>query len=411
MPRGSRSGSIIVIPAVRRKGRVVEPEKIYARRRFRDPKTGRMREKKRLAENRTDAKEKLHELLDEIRRERVEVISHSPGKTFRDLATFYEDNYLQPPKKNATGAQASRLHLRSWDKLRSRLKTLKEEFGDEPLRAIDYERIDEFRKRLIDKPIITGRPPNVRTRERSMAAVNRPLQLLRRMLNLARQQPRRWITEDPFADGDPLIRVSIETKRMRILSQAEEKKLLTEVRTAGNSGRSDARHFKSLYPAIVFAIDTAMRAGEQFSTRVSDVDLDEGFIRVSAARSKVGQERIVPISARLRADLLKLKPIKRSLRATHHRDALIFDFDKPKRSFATALRNAKIENFRWHDLRHTGTMRMLNAGVDPATAMKITGHTSWTTFMRYVNLNPELVRGVAAKLDQSRSKKKRTKAA
>ena len=41
-------------------------------------------------------------------------------------------------------------------------------------------------------------------------------------------------------------------------------------------------------------------------------------------------------------------------------------------------------------------MRMLNATKDPAKVMKITGHTTWATFVKYVNLNPEL----PAKLQQ-----------
>ncbi len=401
--RGSRDGTVIIIPEKRdpRTKKVLEPEKILVRKRYVDS-NGRRREFKRTAENRTHARELLTDLRADARKAKVAVLSTQPSKTFADLAKFYEDEYLKPPKRDGEG-------LRSWYKIKSRLKALKEEFGDEPLRSIDYERIEQFRKRLIETPIVVSRrrqTPDSRpqTRPRSMASVNRPLQLLRRMLNLARQRPRNWISEDPFSHGEPLVRTSIETKRMRILSRDEEKRLLATVRTECDSGRADAKHFKSLYPAIIFAIDTAMRAGEQFLTRVSDVNLEEGFIRVNPDRAKTMQERMVPISQRLARELKQLKPLRRK---RPNPNALIFDFQRPKRSFATALRNAKIENFRWHDLRHTGTMRMLDAGVDPATAMKVTGHTSWTTFMRYVNLNPELVRGVAAKMDTARKPKRR----
>lgn len=381
--RGSDDGTIIVVPAVRRGGRIIEPERILVRVRRHG------REKKRLAESRTHAKELRRDLIEEFKREQVAIIV-PPSKTFKELAEYYEREYLQPPKRNGDG-------LRSWDKLKSRLKTLKAEFGEEPLRSIDYARIDDFRKRF-------QKTKTWQKKDRGVTSVNRALSLLRRMLNLARQKPLRWISEDPFADGPPLIRTSLETKRMRILSHAEERALLAQCK---------AEKREHLRPALIFAIDTAARAGEQFSTRVRDVDLGQGFIRIRAGMAKTGQERLVPITERLRRELLKLKPMKLHLRgkSMRHRDELIFDFRRPKTSFASACKDAGIENFRWHDLRHTGTMRMLEAGVDPATCMKVTGHTNWTTFMRYVNLNAELMRGVASKLDQSRSKKKRSRAA
>lgn len=407
MPKGSRSGSIIIIPAVRGpRGRILEPEKIFVRRRYVDPKTGRRREKKRLAENRTDAKEKLHELREEILRDQVEVIRPT-SKTFAELADYYEEAYLHPPNRKGEG-------LKSWDKIKSRLKALKSEFGDEPLNNIDYERIDKFRKRFADTPIVRRRPGShflSPPRLRGIASVNRALSLLRRMLNIARQKRTWGVTHNPFEDGDALIRVAKEVERMRILSHAEEKRLLATVRTNCGSGRADARHYCNLYPAIIFAIDTAARAGEQFSTRVCDVDLDEGLIRIGSHRAKTGQERIVPITSRLRAELLKLKPIKRSRRskspASNLQSQLIFDFIRPKRSFAGACKSAGIDNFRWHDLRHTGTMRMIEAGERESIVMKITGHTNYKTFMRYVNLNPELVRAAARKIDLARAPKRK----
>ncbi len=408
MPRGSRSGSIIIVPAVRGlRGRILEPEKIFVRRRYRDPQTGKLREKKRRVESRTEAKEKLHELRDEIKRERLFPITHhSSPITFAQLAAHYEKHFLHPPDRNGNG-------LKSWRQVTSTLKTLKTEFGDEPLRAIDYERIDDFRIKL------AGTKTRAK-KTRGITSVNRHLELLRRLLNIARRKPLKWISENPFADGEPLTRRSKEVERMRILTHKEETALLAFVKSAGDRVHAQAIHYQNLYSALIFAIDTAMRAGEQFKTRVSDVHLEQEYIRTIGKRN---ERRIVPISKRLRRELLQLKPIKRSLRRRARarsaripaggpqaslpasRDELIFDFRRPKNSFANACQKVGIDDFRWHDLRHTGIMRMLEAGVDPATVMKITGHTSWTTFMRYVNLNPELVRGVAAKMDQRRRKR------
>ncbi|TDI33715.1 MAG: hypothetical protein E2P03_04715, partial [Acidobacteria bacterium] len=46
-------------------------------------------------------------------------------------------------------------------------------------------------------------------------------------------------------------------------------------------------------------------------------------------------------------------------------------------------RRARVENVRFHDLRHTFTTRMLEAGVDIRTIMAVTGHKSLAMFQRY----------------------------
>ena len=53
------------------------------------------------------------------------------------------------------------------------------------------------------------------------------------------------------------------------------------------------------------------------------------------------------------------------------------------RSFRTALKEAGIIDFRFHDLRHCASTNLRRAGVDTATAMKIVGHKSEKMWKRY----------------------------
>ena len=53
------------------------------------------------------------------------------------------------------------------------------------------------------------------------------------------------------------------------------------------------------------------------------------------------------------------------------------------RSFRTALKEAGIIDFRFHDLRHCASTNLRRAGVDTATAMKIVGHKSERMWKRY----------------------------
>jgi integrase len=48
-------------------------------------------------------------------------------------------------------------------------------------------------------------------------------------------------------------------------------------------------------------------------------------------------------------------------------------------AFLKACRSGGIENFRFHDLRHTFNTNMRKAGVDQSVIMKITGHKAPAT--------------------------------
>ncbi|MBH0179641.1 MAG: tyrosine-type recombinase/integrase, partial [Nitrospira sp.] len=53
------------------------------------------------------------------------------------------------------------------------------------------------------------------------------------------------------------------------------------------------------------------------------------------------------------------------------------------RSFKTALKDAGILDFRFHDLQHCASTDLRRAGVDTATAVKIVGHKLEKIWKRY----------------------------
>jgi integrase len=77
-------------------------------------------------------------------------------------------------------------------------------------------------------------------------------------------------------------------------------------------------------------------------------------------------------------------------------------YTEVKRSFATACREAGINDFRFHDLRHTFGTRLADAGVDVVKIKELMGHASIVTTMRYIHATDQGKRGAIVVLSEYR---------
>ena len=59
------------------------------------------------------------------------------------------------------------------------------------------------------------------------------------------------------------------------------------------------------------------------------------------------------------------------------------------RAFKTAVDRAKIQNFRFHDLRHTFNSRLAMNGANDRVLMTLSGWSSERMIRRYTHLSPE----------------------
>lgn len=304
--------------------------------------------------------------------------------TFRELAGIYKKRHLVEATyvQNSDGRRKVAGLKNTIDPVRF-LETLISYLGNIRLKELTHSDIETFKHQRLEKPVIHERiirkkdpktkvvmTETVKTEKpRKISSVNRELEQLRAVLRFAVRQG--WVLRSPMDLGKVLISKADENKRERVLSHDEESRLLEvciDKRT----------HLK---PIIICALDTGMRKGEMLKLVWADVDLTSGIIKVKAQNSKTERPRTVPMTPRLKAELIDLADRKKP----SANDSVFGIQNNIKRSFATACRLADIDDFRLHDCRHTAVTRMVAAGIPAEKVMKISGHSEIRTFLRYLN--------------------------
>jgi site-specific recombinase XerD len=79
--------------------------------------------------------------------------------------------------------------------------------------------------------------------------------------------------------------------------------------------------------------------------------------------------------------------------------ARVFAVKNSRTWFEVAIAEAKVKNFRWHDLRHTFISRLVMKGVDLRTVQELAGHKTISMTVRYAHLAPEHNQAAIEKLD------------
>jgi integrase len=149
-------------------------------------------------------------------------------------------------------------------------------------------------------------------------------------------------------------------------------------------------------PIVVTALNTGMRKSEILNLRWPQVDLKNRKITVINAKNN--ESRVIPINQTLYQELLTLpEKVKREYVFSDRNGHPYGDI---KNGFSSALKKAGIEDFRFHDLRHTFGSHLVMQGVDLRTVQQVMGHKDIKMTMRYSHLSPEHVQEAMERLDK-----------
>ena len=284
-------------------------------------------------------------------------------KTFREMMKKYMIEHSMPKKESSERDRSSLTHLLPF-------------FQNYALTEVSPKLINEYK---------TAR----RNDGASPCTINRELALMKHAFTLAINEWE-WIKENPVK------KVSMEkepTSRDRWLNYDEEEKVLS----------ASPQWLKGI---IIFAIETGCRRGEILSLVWKDVDLFKKVVTIFG--KKTGERRAIPLTQKA-LEILKARQkarmnvmsIKGDFVFTHPAGQKV-NFHTLRTAFERAIKKANIEDFRFHDLRHTFASRLAQTGTDPYTIQKLMGHKFFATTQRYAHHYSEsLKRGISA-LDNSR---------
>ncbi len=321
----------------------------------------------RRAANKTHARALYHEMKTLIRKGEFPPKREELPAQFADLL----EDYREAKRREGKAVMASDIGY----------TRLLQRFGGRRAGEITADDVDRWRRDLAE----TMAP----------ATVNLHLCLLRAILRQGVRTRRLPASALPEIDS-----LKTNNKLVRYLTDDEETRLLDAL---------PAR----LRPLVLVAIHNGMRKGELLNLRWDDIDFVSGTLTVREAKS--GEGRRLPMSATARRALQAVGGLGRQrlgARVVNQNEPSGYVFSAPQggflmnlnRDWYSALKKSGLDDFRFHDLRHTFASRLVMAGVDLYRVQTLMGHKTPAMTLRYAHLSPQHLRAAVALLDMPGAK-------
>ena len=211
----------------------------------------------------------------------------------------------------------------------------------------------------------------------SAATVNREVELLKRIINRA----------------DEIHKVAVPKiawKKHRL----DEGDIRDRTLTADQERRLFAELVDYLHNPVRLTLLTGLRLGNVVKLDWSEIDMRGMRFKL---KQKGNRNLSIPFSHAVLVLLANIGPKDKGrvfLRPQKAGDGstVMVEIKSWRTAWEGALRRAGIEDFRFHDLRHTMASRMVAKGKDIGAVSKALGHTTVATTMRYAHYSEAAVR-------------------
>ena len=245
-----------------------------------------------------------------------------------------------------------------------------DQMGSYALADVTPSLIAEYRDKLAAGVTVRGTKRNPATVVRYMAA-----------LSVAFTQA---VNEWGWIEANPMRKVKKPTEsrgRVRFLADDERARLLKACKESSSA---------YLYPAVVLALSTGMRSGEIMGLTWDVVDLNRG--RAILHETKNGERRAVAITGHALEVIKEMSKVRRidsnllfpSKENTPQKPQKPIDLRAP---WLAALKKAEIQDFKFHDLRHSAASYLAMNGASLAEIAEVLGHKTLQMVKRYAHLS------------------------
>jgi len=171
--------------------------------------------------------------------------------------------------------------------------------------------------------------------------------------------------------------------RVRFISRDEADKLQNEL----------PKHLK---PVVMFDLATGLRMGELLQLEWSQVDFDRKVAWLHHGTTKNGEARGIPLN---KDALLALRQVQ----GQHPTRCFTYGGRTMKEvgeAFNRAVKRAGIDDFTFHDLRHTWASWHVMSGTSLQELMELGGWKSYSMVLRYAHLAPEHLKKAASRIER-----------
>lgn len=184
----------------------------------------------------------------------------------------------------------------------------------------------------------------------------------------------KWINENPVSAVD---KFTEPRGRTRFLSHEEIERLIAACRASKNP---------HLLAIVLVGISTGARRGEIQRMRWRDVN--EDITKITLPKTKNGEIRAIPLHGIAQELITKRRTLPHDagdfLFPSPHSPKRCIDFGS---AWKHALQAAELENFRFHDLRHTCGSYLAMNGANAIEIADILGHKTLAMVRRYAHLS------------------------
>jgi integrase len=227
-------------------------------------------------------------------------------------------------------------------------------------RFLDGVELGSINRDLLDRILVARQKGGS-----SNATVNRTMEIVRALL-------RKAVNEWEWLDRVPKVRMLQEPKRrVRWLTREEADRLVAAL----------PEHQAAM---ARFALETGLRQANVTGLEWTQVDLERRTAWVHPDQAKARKAIAVPLSATAVA-VIRGQKGKHPMRVFSFRGKAVHQVNT--KAWRAALKRCGIENFRWHDLRHTWASWHVQAGTPLYVLQELGGWESVEMVRKYAHLS------------------------